>query len=91
MQVVRAAVGGARANRHSHRVAVDPYGALKALQQATVNLFSDMGIQPANLQRDLVPATASQDNAGAALEDRDALAQHRAGARRRYGRARATP
>jgi Big-like domain-containing protein len=64
MQVVRAAVGGARANRHSHRVAVDPYGALKALQQATVNLFSDMGIQPANLQRDLVPATASQDKAG---------------------------
>ena len=57
------AVGGARANPHSHRVAVDPYGAVKALQQATVNLFSDMGIQPANLQRDLVPATASQDKA----------------------------
>jgi hypothetical protein len=58
------AVGGARANPYSHRVGVDPYGTVKALQQATVNLFADMGIQPANLQRDLVPATASQDKVG---------------------------
>jgi hypothetical protein len=31
------------------------------VQQATVNLFADMGIQPANLQPGLVPATPSQD------------------------------
>jgi hypothetical protein len=42
-------------------VAKDPYGAVKAVQQATVNLFADMGIQPANLQADLVKATASTD------------------------------
>jgi hypothetical protein len=31
------------------------------LQQATVNLFADMGAQPATLQTDLVPATTSTD------------------------------
>ncbi|HSC92510.1 MAG TPA: DUF4082 domain-containing protein [Gaiellaceae bacterium] len=31
------------------------------LQQATVNLFADMGVQPASLQADLSPATASSD------------------------------
>jgi Domain of unknown function (DUF4082)/Bacterial Ig domain len=31
------------------------------LQQATVNLFADMGVQPATLQHGLVPATASSD------------------------------
>jgi hypothetical protein len=33
------------------------------MQQATVNLFADMGIQPASLQSGLVPATASTDSA----------------------------
>ena len=40
---------------------VDPYGPERTLQQATVNLFADMGVQPANLQADLVRATASSD------------------------------
>jgi hypothetical protein len=31
------------------------------MQQATVNLFADMGVQPARLQAGLVPATASTD------------------------------
>ncbi|MBB6612666.1 DUF4082 domain-containing protein [Pontibacter sp. Tf4] len=31
------------------------------MQQATVNLFADMGVQPASLQSGLVPATASTD------------------------------
>jgi hypothetical protein len=31
------------------------------MQQATVNLFADMGVQPATLQTDLVPTTASTD------------------------------
>ena len=55
-------VGGGRSNRYSQRVGVDPYGPARAIQQATVNLFADMGIQPANLQPDLVPATASDDS-----------------------------
>jgi Domain of unknown function (DUF4082)/Bacterial Ig domain/Carboxypeptidase regulatory-like domain len=33
------------------------------VQQATVNLFADMGVQPATLQSGLVPATASTDSA----------------------------
>ena len=44
--------------RISFRVAYDPYGPSKVIQQATVNLFADMGIQPANLQPDLVPRDA---------------------------------
>lgn len=36
----------------------------KRMQQATVNLFADMGIQPKTLQSDLVAATASADHAG---------------------------
>jgi hypothetical protein len=36
----------------------------KRMQQATVNLFADMGIQPKTLQSDLVAATASTDTAG---------------------------
>jgi hypothetical protein len=32
------------------------------MQQATTNLFADMGVQPATLQDDLQPATASTDN-----------------------------
>ena len=31
------------------------------MQQATVNLFADMGVQPASLQADLLPASASAD------------------------------
>lgn len=34
------------------------------VQQATVNLFADMGAQPTTLQGDLVPATASSDLLG---------------------------
>jgi hypothetical protein len=52
---------GVAANPYSFRVAPDPYGPSRTIQQATVNLFADMGIQPANLQGDLVPATASTD------------------------------
>ncbi|MER2998426.1 Ig-like domain-containing protein [Pontibacter populi] len=32
------------------------------MQQATVNLFADMGVQPENLQSGLVPATATTDS-----------------------------
>ena len=32
------------------------------MQQATVNLFADMGVQPATLQNGLIKATASTDN-----------------------------
>jgi hypothetical protein len=34
-----------------------------AMQQATVNLFADMGVQPATLRAGLAPATASTDTA----------------------------
>jgi hypothetical protein len=36
----------------------------KRMQQATVNLFADMGIQPRTLQSGLVAATASTDHTG---------------------------
>ncbi len=39
------------------------------MQQATVNLFADMGVQPATLQSGLVAATASTDCAGADVDD----------------------
>jgi hypothetical protein len=45
----------------SIRVGLDLKGAVPAMQQATVNLFADMGVQPATLQPGLVPATASSD------------------------------
>lgn len=48
-------------NPYSIRLGSDPYGSVKAIQQATLNLFADMGIQPANRQPDLVPATPSTD------------------------------
>jgi hypothetical protein len=51
-----------RANRYSIRLGTDPNGPVRALQQATVNLFADMGVQPANLQDDLTPATRSTDS-----------------------------
>ena len=49
------------ANNYSYRVLEDPYGPVKAIQQATVNLFADMGVQPANLEPGLVPAVPSTD------------------------------
>jgi N,N-dimethylformamidase beta subunit-like protein/Big-like domain-containing protein len=52
---------GAVQNPYSNRVEYDQYGPSKVVQQATVNLFADMGIQPRNLQPDLVPATPSTD------------------------------
>src|SRR4029077_1529517 len=43
----------------------DPFGANQPpdpnMQQATVNLFADMGVQPATLQGGLIPAAASTD------------------------------
>ncbi|MEU9086919.1 DUF4082 domain-containing protein [Streptomyces sp. NPDC048357] len=36
----------------------------KRMQQATVNVFADMGVQPKSLQGNLVPATASTDATG---------------------------
>src|SRR5688572_17610044 len=53
--------GGNAINPYSNRVAYDTYGPSKVVQQATVNIFADMGVQPANLQKDLVPATQSTD------------------------------
>jgi N,N-dimethylformamidase beta subunit-like protein/Big-like domain-containing protein len=52
---------GPAQNPYSNRVGYDQYGPSKVVQQATVNLFADMGIQPRNLQPDLVPATPSTD------------------------------
>jgi hypothetical protein len=46
------------------RVRPDPFGTVKAVQQATVNLFADMGVQPGALQPDLKPAQPSQDRTG---------------------------
>jgi hypothetical protein len=45
----------------SGRVRPEPMGPVKAIQQATVNLLADMGVQPTSLQRDLKPAEASED------------------------------
>ena len=52
-----------RQNGQDTRVGVDPNGPDLVLQQATLNVFADMGVQPATLQPDLVPATASTDDA----------------------------
>ena len=43
------------------RIGVDQKGPVRAIQQATVNLFADMGVQPAAPQPGLVPATRSTD------------------------------
>lgn len=51
-----------RTNGLNIRVGVDPHGPDRAIQQATVNLFSDMGVRPATLQDDLVRARASTDD-----------------------------
>ena len=50
-----------RANSSSTRVGVDPNGPDRNVQQATVNLFADMNVQPQTLQEDLTPASASTD------------------------------
>jgi N,N-dimethylformamidase beta subunit-like, C-terminal/Bacterial Ig domain len=55
---------GNYANRNSIRIGEDPRAPDPRVQQATVNLFADMGVQPATLIPGLVPATASQDKAG---------------------------
>ena len=39
------------------------------MQQATVNLFADMGAQPATLMSGLTPATASTDTTRAHVHD----------------------
>ena len=51
-----------RANEHGTRVGVDPHAPDRNIQQATVNLFADMRIQPSTLQDDLIPASASTDS-----------------------------
>jgi hypothetical protein len=43
------------------RIGEDLNGSVHAIRQATVNLFADMGVQPATLQGDLVAATPSSD------------------------------
>ena len=50
-----------RANTDSTRVGVDPNGPDRSIQQATVNLFADMGVQPVTLQQDLTAASVSTD------------------------------
>ena len=51
-----------RQNGMDTRVGVDPNGPDLVLQQATLNVFADMGVQPTTIQSDLVPATASTDD-----------------------------
>ena len=51
-----------RVNANSTRVGVDPNGPDRNIQQATVNLFADMGVQALTLQHDLVAANASTDH-----------------------------
>ena len=75
---------GAQQNPYSNRVELDQYGPSKVVQQATVNLFADMGIQPKNLQRDLVPATPVDGQVGAAVEDHLAGGRGVAPRRRRF-------
>ena len=51
-----------RQNGMDTRVGVDPNGPDLVLQQATLNVFADMGVQPATMQLDLAAATASTDD-----------------------------
>ncbi|HLH34946.1 MAG TPA: DUF4082 domain-containing protein [Alloacidobacterium sp.] len=48
-------------NNHDNPFAFDNPAPDVNMQQATVNLFADMGVQPATLQSGLLPATASTD------------------------------
>ena len=50
-----------RVNENTTRVGVDPNGPDRNVCQATVNLFADMGVQPATLAPDLVRAEVSGD------------------------------
>jgi hypothetical protein len=45
----------------SLRIGIDLKGPVRDIQQATVNLFADMGVQPATLQPGLVAAVQSSD------------------------------
>jgi len=48
-------------NNTNARIGLDPRAPDVRVQQATVNLFADMGVQPATLQGDLAASTASTD------------------------------
>lgn len=50
-------------DNHDNPFAFDPPPPDLNAQQATVNMFADMGVQPATLQAGIVPATASTDSA----------------------------
>jgi hypothetical protein len=50
-----------RAQATNIRIGEDLKGPVHAIRQATVNLFADMGVQPATLQPGLIKATASTD------------------------------
>ena len=50
-----------RALSSNIRIGVDLKGAVRAIQQATMNLLADMGAQPATRQEGLVAAVASTD------------------------------
>lgn len=50
-----------RAQSTNIRIGEDLKGPVPAIRQATVNLFADMGVQPATLQPGLVRASASTD------------------------------
>jgi hypothetical protein len=50
-----------RAQATNIRIGEDLKGPVHAIRQATVNLFADMGVQPATLQAGLIKATASAD------------------------------
>ena len=48
-------------NRYSIRLDHDPMAPDRIIQQATVNLFADMGVQPTTLEPGLVPAEQTND------------------------------
>ncbi len=50
-----------RANSSDIRIGVDLKGAVRAIQQATVNILADMGAQPTTIQAGLIKTTASSD------------------------------
>jgi hypothetical protein len=50
-----------RAQATNIRIGEDLKGPVTAIRQATVNLFADMGVQPATLRPGLVAATLSND------------------------------
>ena len=50
-----------RANGSNIRIGVDLKGPVGAIQQATMNLFADMGVQPTTRQEGLVAAAVSSD------------------------------